>query len=410
MSGGEAASVHALGARAAGWPRSRAAGGGRPVYRGGAERVAALAPREVTRRVQARLARFDPAVRALARAAAVLDDEATLELGAALAQLDPATAGDAAEVLAGAELLEPGRTLHFCHPLLRAAVVDGLSRRGRHRAHRRAVALLRARGAPLEQVAAQILASGPGQGREDVETLRAAARRACDRGAPDAAVRLLRRALEEQLEPDERGALLFELGCAERTAARVVDAAEHLRAAALVASEPRDHARAVAALGSVVQPYREDYGATLVPLVDAALGDLGDADRELRLSLETMRLLVSTVVDDRPEPQVAAIWARVAGLSGDTPAECWALAQLADHRWRCGAGAAEVGELSERATRHASVLLEAGVDAAPIYFMLETLRASDRLDTAERIANRGIEIARRRGAARSLGAALGIAR
>jgi DNA-binding CsgD family transcriptional regulator len=373
----------------------------------GAERVAALAPREVSRRVQARLARFAPAVRALAYAAAVLDDGTPVELGAALAELDPASAGDAAEGLADAGVLEPGRVLRFCHPLLRAAVLDGFGRRERDCAHRRAAVLLRAHGAPLEQVAAQILAHGHGLGREDVETLRAAARRACERGAPDAAVSLLCRALAGAVERDERGAVLFELGCAERTAARLVDAAEHLRAAAVIAPVPIDRARAVAALGTVVQPYREDYAATLVLLVDAALRDLGDAERELKVSLETMRLLVSTVVDSRPDPQVVSIAQRLARLPGETPAECAALAQLADHRWRCGASAAEVGELSERATYHAGVLLEAGVDTAPIYFMLETLRASDRLDAAERIAERGIEIARRRGAARSLGAAFG---
>jgi hypothetical protein len=118
-----------------------------------------------------------PAARALAYAAAVLDDGTPVELGAALAELDPARAVDAAEVLADAGVLEPGLVLRCCQPLLRAAVLDGFSRRKRDCAHRRAAALLRARAAaaPLEQIAAQILACGPGLGHEDVETLRAAA-------------------------------------------------------------------------------------------------------------------------------------------------------------------------------------------------------------------------------------------
>jgi hypothetical protein len=65
--------------------------------------------------------------------------------------------------LAQARLLEPARALRFCHPLLlRAAVLDGLSRGERDRAHRCATALPRSSGAPLEHVAVQILASGRG--------------------------------------------------------------------------------------------------------------------------------------------------------------------------------------------------------------------------------------------------------
>lgn len=385
-----------------------------PPTAAGAARVAALAPREVTRHVRARLARLDEDARGLAYAIAILGDGAAPELAATLAELDAPSAADAADALLAAELLEPAAAadvrpasgaLRFRHPLLRTAVADALSTRERDALHRTAAGLLRARGAPDEHVAAHVLAARPAGDPADVATLRAAARRAGARGAPDAAIPLLQRALDEPLDAAVRGAVLLELGLAERTAGRIEAGAEHLRAAARTAPDPLDRARAVGALVTVVQPYRAEYGTTLVPLIDRALADLDGADLELTITLEAMRLVVATVVDERRDPRAEEIAARLTALPGDTRTECAVLAQLADHRWRTGGTAAEVAALAERATRHAGALLEAGVDSAPVYFLLEALRGTDRLQTVERIAAHGVDVARRQGAARSMSAA-----
>ena len=372
---------------------------GIPFTAGAAQRVDALAPREVTRSVQARLAQLDPAANALAEALAVLGDGEPLELASAVAGLDPIVGSDAARALERVELLDRGRLLRFRHPLLRAAVTSGLTPTHRDSLHRRAAGLLRARGAPPERIALHILASAPGGEPADLETLRTAARRVRERGTPDTAVVLLGRALAEPMDSNERAALLLELGTDELTAGMQEAAEEHLDAAARLASHPDDRARAIAVLATVghldLDRWRE-----LAQMLDAEV-----EDPELNLTLDTCRLLVSTVVGDLSDVRAASIAELFARLAGDTPAECAALAQLAVYRRQRGACAAEVGELAERATRTIDRLVEAGVDAPAVYFMLETLRSSDRLDAAQRVAERGIAASRRHGAGRSFAAA-----
>jgi DNA-binding CsgD family transcriptional regulator len=369
-----------------------------------AKRVSALAPREVTRSVRARLARLDPSARGLARALAVLGDDVPLELAAALAGLDLDGSSDAAHALVGVDLLDPGRLLRFRHPLLRAAATAALTPREREATHRLAADLLRARGAPPERVALHILASAPGRDPADVGTLRAAARRVCERGAPEAAMPLWARALEEPIDMNERVAVLFELGVTELTAGQHDAAEEHLGEVARYAADPLARARALAALMNVGVPDPGRWRA-LAPMLDTALGDLASTERELTLTLETGRLLISMMLHDPRNPRAASIAEEFARLAGDTPAECAALAQLAEHRRHCGADAAELGELAERATRTIDTLVVAGVDTPAPYYTLETLRFTDRLDPAERLAEHGVAVARRLGAARSFAAA-----
>lgn len=372
---------------------------GIPFTAGAAERVPAFAPREVTRSVRARLAQLDPAATALAEALAVLGDGEPLELAAALAGLDLSAGSHAARALERVELLDPGRLLRFRHPLLRAAVTSGLTALERDDLHRRAAGLLRARTALPERIALHILASAPGHDRADLETLRNAARRARERGTLDTAVVLLGRGLEEPLDSDERCALLLELGTNELAAGMQRAAEEHLDEAARLASHPHDRARAIGALGTVGR-LDVDRWRTLAPMFDVDVGD-----PELNLTLETCRLRASTVVGDLSDARAISIADRFAGLAGDTPAECSALAELAVYRRHRGANAAEVGDLAERATRAIDTLVEAGVDSPAVYYILEALRSSDRLDVAERVADRGIAASRRQGAARSFAAA-----
>lgn len=363
------------------------------------QRVHALAPREVTRSVQARLALVCSAARALARALAVLGDGEPLELAASLAGLDPTVSSEAACALQSIDLLDGGRLPRFRHPLLRLAVASGLTPLEREALHRRAVNLVRDRGDPPELTALHILASAPGHDRADIVTLRAAAQRVAERGAPDTAVVLLGRALEERMDSDERAAVLLELGANEITAGMQAAAVKHLDEAARLASHPHERARAVTVLTGVghldIDLWRE-----LAPMLDADVGD-----PELRLTLETGRLLVSTVLGELSDERTASIARGFARLEGDTPAECAALAQLAMYRRHCGADAAEVGDLAERAMRTINALVDAGVDGPGAYYLLDTLLSCDRLDAAQRMAERGRATSRRQGAARSFTAA-----
>ena len=146
--------------------------------------------------------RLPPACTALARALAVLDGMASGTVAARVAGLDVRATVEAFEALQRADIL---RGESFAHPLVRAAVYEAIPDR----------AALHAAAARLltrpEHVAAQLMAAGPGLGAWTVEPLRAAARTAWARGAPDEAAALLRRAAEEEMPRAQLAGLLREL-------------------------------------------------------------------------------------------------------------------------------------------------------------------------------------------------------
>jgi hypothetical protein len=181
-------------------------------------RLDALAPEGVLRTVNARLARLSPAAVAIARAVAVLADDAHLRHAAVLADLPLEAAVHAADTLTGADVLRPGEPLAFRHALTAAAVLADVPPTARAAGHLRAAELLHAEGATPERLAAHLL-QAPATGRTwVVEALRTAAARARSLGAPQTAVGLLRRALDEPPPTGARCELLLELGRAEATA------------------------------------------------------------------------------------------------------------------------------------------------------------------------------------------------
>jgi ATP/maltotriose-dependent transcriptional regulator MalT len=106
-----------------------------------------------------------------------------------------------------------GARVEFLHPLMRAAVYEELGTFARRQGHAVAADVLKARGAPAEEVAAHLLAGEPAGDMDNLVILRAAADQAVAAVAPRAAVRYLERAVAEgAAEPDEQRALLLELG------------------------------------------------------------------------------------------------------------------------------------------------------------------------------------------------------
>ena len=161
--------------------------------------------------VRGRLIRLgDPAVR-LAQAIAVLGDGCELPHAGKLAELTPAEAAQAATALVGAGHLVDRQRLAFAHPLVRAAVRDSMPAAVRAATHSRAAALLRSEGADGELIAGQLLASSPVGAGWAAGVLLNTAGSALARGAPETAVRHLRRALEE-LPPSEQNGTLRALG------------------------------------------------------------------------------------------------------------------------------------------------------------------------------------------------------
>ena len=149
--------------------------------------------------------------------------------------------------------MEFDRTLRFRHPLLGAAVAGTVTPFERDAGPEGRRATTRA-GREAEQIAAHVLAAALAADSEDVQVLRAGATEAGRRGAPAAAVPLLRRTLEEPLAVRDRTDVLMQLAVTERTAGMYDSAAAHLLAAARLADDSVSHAQAAVALALTVGP------------------------------------------------------------------------------------------------------------------------------------------------------------
>jgi DNA-binding CsgD family transcriptional regulator len=142
--------------------------------------------------------------------------------------------------------------------------------------------LLREPGALAEAIAAHLGAVRPAGSIDVAAALVRAADQALGRAAPDAAIRWLRRALEEGAPEPSRAAILAELGFAE-VAARDMAAVGHLQAALELAEDPRLRARITVALGEILSHAgRWEEGRAVLA---AAVTEFGDADPEVALEV-----------------------------------------------------------------------------------------------------------------------------
>jgi len=168
--------------------------------------------------IRTRLARLGEQSIEVARAVAVLEPNGAPRLVAALTGISLAEVTAAGERLIAARLLGDTSSLAFVHPLIRDAVLTEISEPRRAAMHADAARLLRDADAETDAVAAHLLLAAPAGDDWVVGELRAAAAGALGRGAADAAVRYLRRALLEPPSRDVRPAVSRELGVALLTA------------------------------------------------------------------------------------------------------------------------------------------------------------------------------------------------
>jgi len=359
-----------------------------------AGRIGELGPRAVARAVQGRLARLPAGTVRLAEAVAVLGTDAELGRAAALAGLDSDAAAAAADALTASELLRPGRPLEFAHPVVRAAVYDGLPPAGRARAHRRAAALLDRLGAGMERVGAQLLSAEPAGDQWVVSALRAAARRALAEGAADAGVTYLRRALAEPPAAAARGELLRELGAAERRAGDPA-ATGHLRQAVELAAPGPAAAAAATELAQAL--LQQGEAARADEVLDAALAAVPAADRELAVRLEAE--LISAAMNGLTGLPLAT--RRIEGLRvevrGDNAAEQALLGTLAPlASWR-GQPAGEAVRLAEMALAGGRPLAEQTADSLLFYQPVYALVTAGRFEAAGHHLDLALADARARG-------------
>ena len=165
-----------------------------------------------------RLQGFGTTTVRFAYAAAVLGQAISPELAARIAAIGSTAAAEATEKLRAARILAdgegPGESLEFVHPLIATTIYRSIGPSLREGMHNSAAEAVRAAGLG-HAAAARHLLEVPCEGSsEAVDCLREAAREALHSGAPEAARRLLNRALQEPPLPEERAALLHELACA----------------------------------------------------------------------------------------------------------------------------------------------------------------------------------------------------
>ncbi|HZC29053.1 MAG TPA: AAA family ATPase [Gaiellaceae bacterium] len=204
--------------------------GGRPTSTA-IEQIGEVGLETVARWINLRLAGLPPSASALTEALAVFGDGADPVLVARLAGLDRASGDETVDGLVSMNILRVSDRLAFVHPLVRSAIYAGLPPRRRARRHAEAARLLWHAGGAVESAASHLLATTPAGDGEVAEILLAAARAATSKGAPDLAVRYLRRALAEPPPDVLRTELLRELGAAEQSAGQFAAAAKDLRRA-----------------------------------------------------------------------------------------------------------------------------------------------------------------------------------
>jgi ATP/maltotriose-dependent transcriptional regulator MalT len=356
--------------------------------------VKRIAPPAVAQSVLLRLSGSSQAAGALVRALAILGDGAALEEVARLAGCSEDEAARAADVLAALDILAPGETLQFAHPIVREAVCSDIGPRERANVHSRAAEVLAASGAAEERIAAQVAETEPAGDETRVELLRRVARHSLQRGAPTTAVAWLRRALLEPPPEPERPAVLLELGAAELRAA-APEAVEHLTAAVASSREPEAVAMSARLLGNALTWARASDRA--VDALDAAARVVEPQNRELALVLEADLAAHAQVASRATRDAATARAARLGDLRGETRAERLVLANLAFERARLSESSAEAAAFLERAFAGGALLDEQELDVPPtIYVLLVGLLATEAIDLADAVLERMLADARAR--------------
>jgi DNA-binding CsgD family transcriptional regulator len=361
-------------------------------------RVAQLGPEGVARAVLLRLARSpEPAV-PLAQALSVLGSEGELRHATAVAGLDEADGAAAADALTLACLVTADRPLRFVHPLVRTAIYAELGPARRALMHRAAARLLADEGAAPERVAPHLLECERQADPETVSGLRAAARDAYARGAPEAAVRYLRRALDEPCAARETADVLVELGRAE-IRANQPGALEHLGEAVAGAQDPSTRAGALKEMGRAL---------LLTARLDEAAAVWADAidltnDRELRLRLQA-DLAAAEVNLRSAEDAFARLTPLRASLTGATVGERMVLVLLGFCAMQANAPAREALDLVERGLADGQLLAEQSSASLIFWEAVIVLLVTDADELAERALESALVDARARGWASGIAA------
>ena len=295
--------------------------------------------------------------------------------------------------LVAAGVVEPGGTFRFAHPILRTAIYGDLSPAERERLHRVAATILRERGAPAGQVAAQVMYTEPAADPDAVALLREAARDALALGDATGAAALLARALDEPPAEGDREAVLLELGQALARAG----APEAIEPLTEIVERGEDAAAIAAAAielsGMLFFGGRAAEGAAILHRAQERIPARDPAREQLEVTLLGIYYTSSSA---QSEAKAAIIDRQKPGPTARGALPAATLATLAMDEMVNVGSAATAGDLAERA-------LAAGLPVDPHHawagLALVVLAVADRLDAARRGADEILAEARERGAA-----------
>ncbi|QFU90323.1 AAA family ATPase [Amycolatopsis sp. YIM 10] len=321
-----------------------------------------------------------PPVWEVAKAITVLGERADLDLIGRLTGLDEVAGELALRTLSRFGLLVE-RTPRFAQVLVREALDESMTVEERERAHVRAAEELHLSGRPAEEVADRLLGVLSVRLPWAAEALRGAADAAIRRGAPEAAVRYLRRLLlDDTLDDDDRAAAYVALATAEVGVDRAASV-RHVAQATALLSAPRDRAAALVRLSPALFADAPPYVRDLLDEVMAQLGkhELTGGDRELALHLEARARHVGSA---DPAELMASAW-RLRGFGPDpavaTPAERELLTVLLYATTKVsGSTAAEVAGLGARILRREPATPSHVHGVLPL--LVDTLCAADSVD------------------------------
>jgi DNA-binding CsgD family transcriptional regulator/Flp pilus assembly protein TadD len=270
-----------------------------------------------------------------------------------------------------------------------------LSPRERAQHHERAARLLSAAGEAPDRIATHLLATQPGGHAETVNILRQAARNATCRGAPDAAVTYLQRALAEPPSPDIEPALAHELGQAALSVGELGLAIEQLRRALQAPANELLRTEAANELGSALflAHRSEEAMADLTAVIDG----LPESEREAGLRLQATRWIAS-----RGDVHV---WRRIQAsgerfvVTAPTPRTTGERLQVAVAAYEVArAGTAtEARELALRALADGRLLEDPGPESGGFWVAPFVLVNAYADDDAMRVSTEVIEWAKRHG-------------
>jgi hypothetical protein len=241
--------------------------GGRPT----AARVREAAIASVGERVMRRLAALGADAPGTAAAMSVLGASGRLRDAAAVAGLSEEAAAATARGMRKAEILAADDPIEWVHPLVRRSIYDQLTITEREALHARAADVLGGAGASPAVVASHLVGLRPAGSARVAARFVVAADDALARDAPEVAVGLLRRALEEDAGEPPRASLLLKLGQVEATR-RDPAAIDILREARALADDPRS--RTAAALSLIELLINLGQWDSALVIVTEAIGEL----------------------------------------------------------------------------------------------------------------------------------------